>query len=487
MQPERGFIVRTAFRPGQALLSDLQRLVAGTALQSEEALTEVSEDYGRVLHKRPKVVVRPADSTDVARVVGYAKTHGLTVTSQGAAHSQGGQSLNHDGILLDLRSLRRIHTVSVEEQWVLTETGVFWHHLVEAVFAKALLPPVLTTNLFTTVGGTLSTGGYSTTSFRYGLQADTCLEIEVVTGDGDLLWCSPDQHPELFSHTLGGLGQLAVITRAKLRLRRFKPYIRTFLLVYKDLEAWLKDTRTLCNGRADYLGAFYNGSFKVQRLHESPSQWFYPLSLSVETDSLGPLDTFSVLEGLQHALHVKTVDTPIKAYALPNTHFSERRDNWNRSVSEPGMNFIVPGSDEEVFKHALLQLRKVPREILLKLEAYLLPGSAARIKKPLFVVPKPEDFFVLFGIVPTVLKQHLPQLMPVLREMRDLVYASGGNHYLAGWVDLDPALWRRHFGASWTRLNQLKNQYDPHHLLNRGVIPYEKVGVPGNRVKACSY
>jgi FAD/FMN-containing dehydrogenase len=80
------------------------------------------------------------------------------------------------------------------------------------------LPPVLTSWLAATVGGTLSTGGFSKGSHRYGLQIDHVTELVVVTGDGRTVTCGPKQAAWLFDAVLGGWGRFGVILEATLPL-----------------------------------------------------------------------------------------------------------------------------------------------------------------------------------------------------------------------------------------------------------------------------
>ena len=119
---------------------------------------------------------------------------------------------------------------------------------------KGYLPPVLTNDLSVTVGGTLSMGGIGVASHRFGIQADNVDALEVVTGTGDLVTCSSDENQELFDAIRCGLGQFGVITRARLRLRNFSPNVRTFFLLYDNLESLMGDyQRILRDQRFDFI------------------------------------------------------------------------------------------------------------------------------------------------------------------------------------------------------------------------------------------
>jgi cytokinin dehydrogenase len=48
------------------------------------------------------------------------------------------------------------------------------------------------------MGGTLADGGVGGTTSTFGMMSDTVTELEVVTGRGDKLTCSPSRNAELF-------------------------------------------------------------------------------------------------------------------------------------------------------------------------------------------------------------------------------------------------------------------------------------------------
>ena len=78
--------------------------------------------------------------------------------------------------------------------------------------------PVFTDYLGATVGGTLSLGGVGSRTWQLGAQTDHVLELEVVTAAGEVVRCSPREHPDLFDAVRCGLGQFGIITSARLRL-----------------------------------------------------------------------------------------------------------------------------------------------------------------------------------------------------------------------------------------------------------------------------
>ena len=65
--------------------------------------------------------------------------------------------------------------------------GTRWLDLLAQTIPQGGTPPVLVDFLELTVGGTLSVGGIGSQAFRFGPQVDNVLELQVVTGEGELV------------------------------------------------------------------------------------------------------------------------------------------------------------------------------------------------------------------------------------------------------------------------------------------------------------
>ncbi|KAG4949379.1 hypothetical protein JHK84_042836 [Glycine max] len=96
--------------------------------------------------------------------------------------------------------------------------GQMWIDVFHAALQRGLTPLSLTDYMYATIGGTLSNAGMDGMAFRFGPQISNVLQLDVVTGKGDLVTCSKEKNSEAFYATLGGLGQFGVITRARILL-----------------------------------------------------------------------------------------------------------------------------------------------------------------------------------------------------------------------------------------------------------------------------
>jgi cytokinin dehydrogenase len=129
------------------------------------------------------------------------------------------------------------------------DAGATLREVLAATLPRGLAPPGLPDYLDLSVGGTLVVGGVGSAISRFGVLTDNVLELQVVTGRGERLTCSPTSNPRQFDAIRAGLGQVAVVTRATLRLVPAPRQVRRFLLSYPDLATMLGDQRLLASQR----------------------------------------------------------------------------------------------------------------------------------------------------------------------------------------------------------------------------------------------
>lgn len=253
----------------------------------DESRAATAEDFGHIVHRTPEGLLLPASGRDVAATIRWAAGRGRTLAPQGKRHSVFGRSLVDDGIVADMTRLRNIHSVQTDR--VVADAGATWSEVVAATLPQGLTPPVLTDYLGLSVGGTLAVGGIGGTTARFGMQSDNVFDLEVVTGQGQQVVCSPESHADLFNAVRGGLGQVGVVTRATLRLIPAPQQVRRYLLIYRDLKTMLTDERLLvADDRFDAVqGAVLPSS----------TGWGFRLDV-VKQFSGNPSDDSALLDGL---------------------------------------------------------------------------------------------------------------------------------------------------------------------------------------------
>jgi cytokinin dehydrogenase len=454
---------------------ELGTQIGGQTLTDDATLTAYSQDFGHLVTKKPQAVVKPASKEEVASVVKFAAARGIAVGTRGAGHSQSGQSLS-EGILLDMSALSQVTAVDEAALTVHCQAGISWRALLERLAPQRLSPPVLTNNLDVSVGGTMSTGGLGVASWRHGTQADNCLELEVVTGSGDVLVCSPQENARLFDAVRAGVGQFGIITAAKLRLRPHKPMVRTFYLLYDDLEAILADLKTVMSDeRFDYLEAWCapsaQGFKKIGGQRQPFAQWFFPLHATVEFEGMASPDNAAKLAGLRFYKHVHTEDNTISDfYARLDPLFALWKRGGFWEFPHPWMECVLPWQTTQMYLKQILD--NTPPQAILGGHILLWPARGTVSSVPLFMRPK-DDYLMGFGILPAYPAHILPEALPKLNMASQASSMMGGKRYLSGHINFSAAQWKTHYGDKWTTVLELKKEFDPRGILNPGFVKYE--------------
>lgn len=453
------------------IVSDLSCLIKGRVSSAIEDLCSVSTDFGGMVTKRPLAVVYPASTQDIAATIAYAAAHQLTVSSRATGHSLNGQSLSEGGILLDMRMLNQLHQIDEEHSHFLSDAGATWQQVVDATIPLGLTPPVLTNNFDVSLGGTHSSAGLGSTSFRYGSQADNCLALEVVTAAGDILWCSPEQNAELFNHVLCGHGQFGIITQVKHRLRKYKASARTYFLCYETLDSLLHDQEFLVrSGHADALLTVFVpclvGFSRATSVLKPIIQWFYRIQVTIEADTPSDIDE-RFLSDLHFYRHSYTEDLSFEQHIRPVGTVPHPANTIN-----PWLDVMLPASAAQAFFTTALE--RVPSFIDVRTTPM---GSfsllSENVSRPMLSLPD-EDAIFSFGMYPTVAKAQFPIVLAQLNQLSDLGFQMGGKRYLVSWIDFAHAQWQQQFGNYWSQVNTMKQKYDPNGILNPGFIQYDE-------------
>src|SRR5262249_22050569 len=110
---------------------------------------------------------------------------------------------------IDLSDLDEILEIDPQEKTCTAEPGVTFVDLVRATLNHGLVPVVVPELKTITIGGAVAGCSIESMSFRYGGFHDACLEYEVITTDGKVLRCTPDnEHHLVFQMMHSSFGTL---------------------------------------------------------------------------------------------------------------------------------------------------------------------------------------------------------------------------------------------------------------------------------------
>ncbi len=211
-----------------------------TGADAEPYLT----DWRRTVTGRALAVLRPADTGEVARVVGLCAAAGVPVVPQGGNTGQVAAATpdaSASAVVLSLARMNRVRAVDLDNDTITVEAGCVLQAVQEAARqAGRLFPLSLGAQGSCTLGGNLATNAGGTQVLRYGNARELALGLEVVTPQGEI-WDGlrglrkDNTGYDLRDLYIGSEGTLGVITAAVLKLFPLPRAQRTALIAVPGL------------------------------------------------------------------------------------------------------------------------------------------------------------------------------------------------------------------------------------------------------------
>jgi len=100
-----------------------------------------------------------------------------------------------------------------------------YEDLVAATLPYGLSPLVVPQLKTITLGGAVTGLGIESASFRNGLPHESVLEMDILTGTGEVVTASPEQHHDLYRGFPNSYGTLGYSVRLKIELEPVKPFV----------------------------------------------------------------------------------------------------------------------------------------------------------------------------------------------------------------------------------------------------------------------
>lgn len=207
----------------------------------------------------------------------------------GSTNSTRAQKFEKDKFV-NVSRLNRVIEVNTAEDYALVEPNVSMDKLVEETLRHRLVPPVVMEFPGITVGGGIQGGAGESSSFKHGLFHDTCLEYEIVLGNGELITASPTKNEDLFYGTACSYGSLGIITLVKLRLIPAKDFVHLKYHAVKDFDEAITLTEKKVGEAVNFIdailfektrGAVMVGNFAdksdlpISTFRKASDEWFY--------------------------------------------------------------------------------------------------------------------------------------------------------------------------------------------------------------------
>ncbi|MGA8164777.1 MAG: FAD-binding oxidoreductase [Waddliaceae bacterium] len=148
---------------------------------------------------------------------------------------------------LDVHCLNQVIAVNPDRLIADVEGMTTYEDLVKETIKNGCLPAVVPELKSITIGGALSGIGIESSSFRYGLVHETVKEIELLTGTGEVITCTPDNpHRELFYGIPNSYGTLGYALRVQVKLIPIKPYVKLTHIKFTDPNTYYSALKDIC-------------------------------------------------------------------------------------------------------------------------------------------------------------------------------------------------------------------------------------------------
>src|ERR1700677_462230 len=172
----------------------------------------VNDIHSQLNSTRVDRILRPKSVKDLQSAVLTAKGAKKPLSIAGGRHAMGGQRFGTDMILVDMTGLNQIVSFDPQSGLAEVQAGAFWPEVIRAYLQRQQgasrqwgLAQKQTGADNISLGGTLAANahgrGLSMQPFVSNIES-----FKLVDADGNLVQCSRQQNPELFSLAIGGYG-----------------------------------------------------------------------------------------------------------------------------------------------------------------------------------------------------------------------------------------------------------------------------------------
>lgn len=195
----------------QATIEAFKASLRGQLIMPEDKEYDaVRAVYNAMIDRRPGMIARCTDVSDVMAAVNFARDNDLLVAIRGGSHNGPGLGTCDDGLVIDLSPIKYTR-VDPRARTVQVGGGCTWGEVDHATHAFGLAIPsgIVST---TGVGGLTLGGGHGYLSRKYGLTIDNLLGADMVLADGSFVTVSAEENQDLFWAIRGGGGNFGVVT-----------------------------------------------------------------------------------------------------------------------------------------------------------------------------------------------------------------------------------------------------------------------------------
>ena len=201
----------------------------------------VYEYDGSIDRSTPQVVVLPANTEEVSRVVAVGYRHGIPIVGRGSGTGlSGGAIAVMGGIQIALARMNRILEVNREDRLAMVQPAVINLNLDNRVRQSGMrYAPDPSSQRACSIGGNVAENAGGPHCLAYGVTTNHVLSLEVVLEDGSIVRLGSRNREapgyDLRGAFVGSEGTFGIATTATVRLLPAPPAVKTFQGVFADV------------------------------------------------------------------------------------------------------------------------------------------------------------------------------------------------------------------------------------------------------------
>ncbi|MFW6160738.1 MAG: FAD-binding oxidoreductase [Acidobacteriota bacterium] len=242
----------------QVILNQLNEIVGSENIITEpEKMGDYSHDEFSLkeISRLPEVVVKPASTAEVSRVMELAVKEKFPVTPRGGATGLcGGCVPSKGGIVLSLERMNRVLEVDQINQMAVVEAGMRLSEFYKAIEETGLFFPPHPGEESAMIGGLIATNAGGSRAVKYGVIRNYVRGLKVVLAGGKILnlggkLMKSSTGYNLLQLIIGSEGTLGVITKAIIQLQPVPPLTRSLIIPFADLEQAIETVPALSKNK----------------------------------------------------------------------------------------------------------------------------------------------------------------------------------------------------------------------------------------------
>lgn len=456
-----------------ATIAELSNSLSGDLLTPESgSYDDARSVWNAMIDRKPALIVDCGSEEDVVHAVNFAREHRALLSVCGAGHNIAGNAVNDGGVMISFKSMRAVE-VDAERGTVRVEPGATLGDLDAATQEHGLAVPT-GINSTTGVAGLTLGGGFGWVSRKYGMTVDSLLSARVVLADGSVVSASASENPDLFWGIRGGGGNFGVITSFEFQTHPVGPEVLSGLIVhpFSDAPAVLRAYRDFLVDAPDEVTAWVV-------LRKAPPLPFLPEEVhGTEVVVLATMYTGDMADGEVALAPLRAIGTPIADVVGPHPFVG-----WQQAFDP----LLTPGArnywkthdfnemSDGLIDTALEYVRTLPDG---QSEVFFaqLGGAQSRVSDDATAYQGRSAAFLMnvHGRWSDAEKDDA-----CMAWCRDLWNATAefatGEAYVNFMTEEEGERLETAYGASYQRLVELKNRYDPTNLfrMNQNIPPTE--------------